>query len=268
MDISQKLIEQYGYNIPSELIGYLKFYFLNIQPQDAEDDYQTIIDCCSLIDMLNSCIADATNNSYISIKGEIRKPQAGELKNTPKHIIIRSKYLLQMLKLFTNTLLSRRYSYEFEEEFNWKPKEQISDSNLFPELLIETTFSQEEIFSLFKEPFTAEEIHKILHRFKNEYLPPYRGNAPKGYNYYWEYEWLKKWGIFQGQKIKEYSFIYDIAVEYGQENKINEGFSGIVGKEKYQHIKNCIIAYVNKAPIIELEKGKEAINNAFIKSPK
>lgn len=261
-ELPEWLIKQYGYNIPSKLIDYLKYYFYDIHFNDIEDDYQTIIDCSSLIDLLTSCIGKTVNVNNIVIKGEINNPQEGENKNTTKSITLRSKFLLEMLKLFTNTLLNNRYSDLFKDEFGWEAKGKCSNDNMPSELMIETTFTDKEL-SFFKQPFSKEDIQTILNKFKNEYLPPYRGNAKQGYYYYWEYIFFKTWKIFKGEMIKEYSFIYDIAVLYGQENKLDKGFSGIIGKEKYQRIKNCINAYLKKADESEIKEETKSIKEAF-----
>jgi hypothetical protein len=53
----------------------------------------------------------------------------------------------------------------------------------------------------------------------------------------------KNKGYFGHSKIKEYSYLYDWCVLNNLANDIGEGYSGIIGKEKYQQVKNWITAY-------------------------
>ena len=58
---------------------------------------------------------------------------------------------------------------------------------------------------------------------------------------------MKLQGILGNNKTKDYSFIYDILVIRGKANDIGKGFSGTIGKEKCQTIRNWINAYLTQS---------------------
>jgi hypothetical protein len=128
---------------------------------------------------------------------------------------------------------------EYEHIFGWDKKPIIEGySYLFSGL------------SDFREPYSDEELKQIIEYEKKKAQRKPKGNAYIGKRLYFVYNKFKEAGYFGQSKQKEYSFLYDWYVLAGIANDIGEGYSGSIGKEKYQHIKNWITAY---------EKFKESL---------
>ena len=99
------------------------------------------------------------------------------------------------------------------------------------------------------EPYTDEELNNIIEyeKEKESNQPKLTQNGKIGRTCYSFYKALKLQGILGNNKTKDYSFIYDILVIRGKVNDIGKGFSGTIGKEKYQNIRNWINAYLTQS---------------------
>lgn len=74
-----------------------------------------------------------------------------------------------------------------------------------------------------------------------------KGNGKIGQKCWHWYSKLKEKGGLGGGIVKEYSFVYDVCVLKGLVNYIGDGFSGVVGKEKYDAVKSWIKTYGKQA---------------------
>lgn len=233
----KKLTEYYGYTISEVVNKVLSFY----SPIDDIED--CIIggnnrQIAELIKFLRSC-----EGSPLKISSTIQNPYKGQVKGSNLSFNLNDKYTLLYLEQFLNTILEENQDGLYQFEFNWNFKEPIKHYKG-----IAPCYETEED-SFFTEPYTDEELDKIIEyeKEKESNQPKLTKNGKIGRICYSFYKALKLQGILGNNKTKDYSFIYDILVIRGKANDIGKGFSGTIGKEKYQTIRNWINAYLTQS---------------------
>lgn len=139
------------------------------------------------------------------------------------------------LKLLANTI----YYYKTTMEINPTVR-QVNNKNIYNDEFT-TGFKNKNIFI---EPYTNEEIEVVkketkLFNSKETKITP---NMRIGLKCSYIESDLELTLNNKGTKTKLYSFIYDIIALYGETSKLDEGFKGDTGREKFQSVKNWIKA--------------------------
>lgn len=180
----------------------------------------------------------ACEGSAITLKGIITNPQKNDIKGTEKITKISDKYFLSWLELFVNTWLEREQDEIFQYLFKWESKKPLSYTNKEGE-------KEDDCF--FTEPYSNEEIEEIISFYGKE-IKSYEERTKNG-----ELGRLasKLLSIIEPVKqewtqTKLYSFVYDIMKAGGKTGKkaiTGKDFSGDIGREKSQQVRNWIKAY-------------------------
>lgn len=232
----QKLAEYYGYTLSNVVIN--RTLLLGFPGDVVEDCIPSGNNkqIAELIKFLRSC-----DGNPLKISGIIKKPYKGQVKGSNISFNLNDKHTLYYLEQFLNTILERNQDGFYQYKFGWNFKEPIKYyKGTAPYYEIEED-------SFFTEPYTDEELDKIIKYEKERNQLKLTKNGKLGRACYYLYSALEKQGILGNSKTKDYSFIYDILVIKGKANDVGEGFSGTIGKEKYQTIKNWINAYLTQS---------------------
>ena len=131
------------------------------------------------------------------------------------------------LHMYMNTMLYNSQDGFYQYWFDWEDKEYFwEDRSIF-------------------QPYTDEELDKIIayENYSDAKNNAIKGNGRIGKKCWHWYSKLKEKKSFGGGKQKEYSFIYDLVVLAELINYIGDGFSGTIGKEKYDAVRSWITAY-------------------------
>jgi hypothetical protein len=171
------------------------------------------------------------DNSY-KITSTIKHSQQGKLKNSPESFTLEDRYIITAIRLIAEEMLHRVDDGFRDYCWGWDEKPKTKE-----------TLDRFEEFEDFKEPYSDEELNQIIEYRKGLASKEPSGNAEKGRTPYYLYNTFREAGFFGHSKQKEYCFLYDWCVLAGLANDIGKGYSGTIGKEKYQQIKNWITAY-------------------------
>lgn len=189
-----------------------------------------------LIQFLRTC-----KGSDIEFKGIITSPKGKQVKGTEMKTTISSQYFLTWLELFVNTWLERQQDGLYQYEFNWNFKEPLTSRKGLAPLY------EEEQDPFFTDPYTDEEITTIIEYYSKakKAFPKFSKNGELG-RMAWKIKSILEQHKLDIKQVKLYSFIYDLMLlgeHTGKESIIDEGFSGDIGKEKSQYIRNWLAAH-------------------------
>ena len=226
----QKLLAKYGYQFSKYEYALLKY--ANNESKEDDNIWGNSLTIANFVKFLRLC----GNNSY-KITSTIKHPQRGKVKGSTESFTFSDRYMNMHLLSMAEQMLHYVSEGEYEYHFNWAKKE---TSHIIG---IEGHYLSIDGFHEVKEPYTDEELDMIIEYEKAKAQKVCTGNAAKGRKLHFVYHKLKDAGYFGQSKQKEYSFLYDWYVLAGIANDIGEGYSGSIGKEKYQQIKNWITAY-------------------------
>lgn len=221
----QVLLNKYDYQFPKK-----EFFLLKYIHSEVKEDtklWGNKLEIAQFVQFLRLC----GKNSY-KIISTIQHPQKGKVKGSAESFTFNSSYISTPISLMAEEMLHSVSEGEYEYIFGWNEKPIIEGySYLFSGL------------SDLREPYSDEELKQIIEYEKKKAQSKPKRNASIGKRLYFVYKKLKEAGYFGQSKQKEYSFLYDWYVLGGVANDIGEGYSGNIGKEKYQQVKNWITAY-------------------------
>lgn len=187
------------------------------------------IELLSLIKFLKSCNSNGKGNPLI-LKRKITTSSKYGLKGQEKTITISNNRILNALELFINTLMYDNLTYYEKTKFSLE-KKPLDNESLDFIIGVETDSNL-----CFYEPLTDDEIDRLSTMQTGKLTK----NCLLGLDAEYFLALLKLCNI-QGNKTKLYSFVYDLmrlAKHTGKKCITEEGFSGDVGREKYQQVKN------------------------------
>lgn len=186
-----------------------------------------------LIQLLRSC-----KDSELTIKGKITHPHNNEIKGTEKEVTLTCVPFLQDLELILNNYMSA------DGIVDWCLHDDIE---VIRKPIIINDFRWEKLLTGLHEPFADDEICEYFEQ-TNSYLKK-KNNEPINY----------KLGRLANSLLyivnamtqgfttrKRYSFLYDAMLLGGFVGKkpiTDKGFSGDIGREKAQKVKDWLKAY-------------------------
>lgn len=187
-----------------------------------------------LIRFLRAC-----EGSTIKLRGNATKPLGKLVKGSELALTISDPDFLLFLEKSANTWLKKRYGDNFEDIFGWDAKKAVTSQKDTGE-----EYNQIED-SFFTEEFSNEEIEKIINYFKKQSKEKSSENGIRGFVADNICKLIlpatKGW-----TQTKQYSFVYDVMLVGKCTGKIaitEEGFSGDIGREKAQQVRNWIKAF-------------------------
>lgn len=201
----------------------------------AHKDYR-YVELALLIQFLRTC-----EGSDIELKGIITKPQNKQVKGTELTTkLLASNGFITWLELFANTWLEHQQGGLYQYKFGWD----------FKQYLITRWGSdpvEEAQSPFFTEPYSNEELNSILEyeRSTKAAYPCLSSNGKLG-RLAWKITTLLNPLELDMNKTKLYSFVYDAMLEgkcTGKQSITDEGFSGLIGKDKAQSVRNWLNAY-------------------------
>lgn len=225
----ESLLLKYDYQLSKYEFALLKHVSLD----NKEDSYiwGDSLTIANFVKFLRQC----GDNEY-KITSTIKHPQKGKVKGSAASFTFSDRYMNMHLLSMAEQMLHYVSEGEYEYQFKWEEKE-MTDPN------IEGHFYSIEGFPEVFKPYSDEELSKIIEYEKKKAERKPKGNAAVGKRLYFIYNKFKEAGYFGQSKQKEYSFLYDWYVLAGIANDIGEGYSGTIGKEKYQQVRKWITAY-------------------------
>lgn len=182
-----------------------------------------------LIQFLRTC-----EGSALEIKGTITKPKGKQVKGTELTTTISNQQFLTWLELFVNTWFESQQDGLFQHEFGWDFKQPLP-------------VYEDEQDSFFTDPYSDEEISQIIDyydKLEKSYLK-YSKNGELGRLANRIVDLMQP-VCMDWTQTKLYSFVYDIMLLgkcTGKECITEEGFSGDIGREKAQQVRNWLQAY-------------------------
>ena len=186
-----------------------------------------------LIKFLREC-----EGSQITLEGLITKPQGKNIKNTYSTTQIADRYFLTMFEQLANTWLEREQDGVFQYLFNWDFKQPVKYIN---------KDGEEEFDRFFTEPYSDQEIDQIISYYdsqekerKKRSISVILGRLANRIISFIEPA-TKEW-----TQTKLYSFVYDVMLIGKCVGKVaitEEGFSGDIGRDKSQQVRNWIQAF-------------------------
>ena len=221
-----ELAESYGYAYDDvkQAVGFAIFDWEIRKRKQADEGIHigNRKQMAGFIRFLRSC-----RGSKLKISGTITNPYAGQVKGTGVDFTLSDEETLYFLHLYMNTVLYDSQDGYYQYWFDWGDKEYF--------------WEERGIW----QPYTDEELDKIIayENYEEAKNNAVKGNGKIGRLCYNWYSRLKEKKSFGGGKQKEYSFIYDLLVLAERTNYRGDGFSGTIGREKYQDVKNWIAAY-------------------------
>lgn len=193
----------------------------------------TIIQVARLALLMKSCMG-----GKIEIRCTISDPKKGEVKGTTKSIEIHSSFFNNHFERFLHTLISQGNEHFYTNHITNGKMEGYKESYVYGDFGFMDFWSEEEL--------------KVIIEFEQSDVNRYLTNSAKlGRRLSFVLNKLNKlneYGLFKGMtQRKVYSFLYDWCVLHGMANAMEEdGFSGSLGKEKADWVKNRINAFHNQ----------------------
>lgn len=229
-DEIEKLAKYYGYTIP-QFITEERAFWKPISSNFVRSKKQI----AKFIKFLRSC-----KGSNLKISSTIQKPYERQIKGSKITFELSSEYVLYSLEEFLNTLLNVSMEGLNTELYEVNDKEFYYNTE-------REVFREEGEFPLYSKPFTNEELDRVIKlETEDEECSKLTKNGRLG-EYCASIDRDLKKEITEQCKTKYYSFIYDILVITKEVNYIGKGFSGVIGKEKYQAVRNWINAYLTQS---------------------
>lgn len=181
----------------------------------------TIIQVAKLALLMRSCMG-----GKIEIRCTISDPQKGEVKGTSKAIEIESNLFNIYFSKFLHTLIS-----QYTNDIMYGAMGDYKKHYVFGDFG-------------FMEDWTEDELKSIIEFEENDINRKLTQSAKLGRRLAFVLEKLDDYGLFEGMnQRKTYSFLYDWCVLNGIVNDIGEDFSGSLGKEKADWVKNRLNAF-------------------------
>lgn len=247
----KELMEFYGFQsgtIISWLIGREVQFLVNI--------YKTQLDMrelLSLVKFLRLCHGGGEENPLI-LKRTITTSSKFGLKGQVKTITISNNYILTALELFAKRLL-------IEENDLWIQLQYANEKNC-----LDKYHSQSMNDSYDGNELNDDEIIDMMENYYST-IPQTNltNNSHLGRVARYILVMLDKWCICSNKpnKTKLYSFVYDLmrwAKFTGKTCITEEGFSGDIGREKCQQVRNWLKAWDIDSHATRKENVKKAIN--------
>lgn len=185
----------------------------DVSVRDFEEYIERQKEVARFIQLLRGC-----RGSKLTIKGVITNPAGNQIKGIELTATISSEEFQFLLDICSNS-----YLYRVTEGFPW---------------------SNDDTCLIFYPPLSDDKLGEILEKDIKD-LYPLRGNALKGCQAKLLLDYiLPETGNWS--KTKQYSLIYDFIRLQGKIGKkivTAEGFSGDIGREKFQEVSNWLKAY-------------------------
>lgn len=186
----------------------------------------TIIQVAKLALLMRSCMG-----GKIEIRCTISDPQKGEVKGTSKAIEIESDFFNVHFSKFLHTLISQGNEHLYTNHIMNGAMGDYKERYVFGDFG-------------FIEDWTEAELKAIIAYEENNLNRRLTQSAKLGRRLAFVLEKLNEYGLFEGMnQRKTYSFLYDWCVLNGVANDIGEDFSGSLGKEKADWVKNRLNAF-------------------------
>lgn len=214
------LSEKYGYK-------FSRMDWLEIsQPYLKKEVWLDNVGDCLLLAKFIKFLRSCGDNEF-KISSTIKEPQKGEVKGSNIVFCFKNHKVTSELQETINNLLVKVADIE-SERMKYKANVPMEIRELYAK----------------GSHYTNEEIEQII-KYEEKHRPKKKmtKNVEIGLSLYDIYMYNKNKGYFGHSKIKEYSYLYDWCVLNNLANDIGEGYSGVIGKEKYQQVKNWITAY-------------------------
>lgn len=190
-----------------------------------EEPDNTTIQLAKLALLMKSCMG-----GKIEISCTISDPQKGEVKGTSKSIEIQSGFFNNHFSRFLHTLISQGNEHFYTNHI-------VGVMGDYKEKYVYGDFG-------FMEDWTEEELKTIIAFEEGDINRKLTYNARLGRRLNFVLDKLNEYNLFEGMsQRKVYSFLYDWCVLNGITNDIGEGFSGTLGKEKSDWVKNRLNAF-------------------------
>lgn len=186
-----------------------------------------------LIQLLRAC-----KGSALEIKGTITKPKGKQLKGTELTTTISNQEFLTWLEVFVNTWLEREQDGLFQYVFDWYFKQPLT---------LRRGQAQEQ-HPFFTDPYSDEEISQIIDFYDKleKHYSKFTKNGELGRIANRIVTIIIKSACIDWTQTKLYSFVYDIMLLgkfTGKECITSKGFSGDIGREKSQQVRNWLQAF-------------------------
>ena len=239
-------IPDFDYNQPfdaskkiSQKLSYLLSYWGDNEMREFVEHFDSPNkEPVELIQFLRAC-----KGSNIEMKSIVTNPRnKHQVIGTKMHLTLTDKGFLSMFELFVNTWLASLQGGLFECEFGWEEKK--------PFTIKSETASSPILVGMqhpfYTEPYTDEELKTIADYYDKQDKSRIKHNKSSRLGVIASkiLDILKPFdtGCIQ---TKLFSFVYDLMLLVGQSsgNYIGEGFSGDIGREKTQNIRNWLKAY-------------------------
>ena len=248
----QGLLEEYGYKFDKKEISYLRHDLnpINNTPSYVDMERGVVrLEIAKFLLHLDLC----GENEY-KIDSKIKYEQEGMPKGVNKKFTFKTTEVWHILRCALQEELWRASYFELAKPYlEVRRKVDSMEEVTYEELFLSVGESKlgsrkdfDEIMQdCFNEVYSYEELKKIVEYEEKELLKQCKPNsdASKGKRLYWVYHKFVDVGVFGGEKTKEYSFLYDWYVACGRACDLGKGFSGSIGNDKYQKVKQWIKAY-------------------------
>lgn len=237
-NINDKLNRSVKTLASNKIATLLRINYRHIQNVGKTSLAQYLEELPLLIQFLRAC-----EGSVIQLKGTITNPRGKQIKGTETYAKLSYPHFLTGLEMFTNTWLEKEQDGLFQYEFGWKDKEPITWTET------KTSGSNTEEYEYkdpyFTEDYSDEEIEMMISFLKHEQKQEKKTtkNAVLGFVANNIVELIKP--VTQNWIVtKLYSFVYDVMLVGKCVGKVitEEGFSGDIGRDKFQQVKNWIVA--------------------------
>lgn len=190
-----------------------------------------------LIQLLRAC-----KGSALEIKGTITKPKGKQLKGTELSTTISNQEFLTWLEVFVNTWAEREQDGLFQFAFGWDFKQPLTLRRG------QAPVFEEEQHPFFTESYSDEEISQIIDYYDKieKSHPKLTKNGKLGSIANRIVTIIIKSACIDWTQTKLYSLVYDLMLLgkiTGKECITLKGFSGDIGREKSQQVRNWLQAF-------------------------
>lgn len=218
----EKLLVEYDYEKKDELMDILKV-FCDMYGLKIDTRY---LEAAKLALQLRLC-----KGNKITISGISNKSHHGYIKGEAIKNSIETEYIQECLIHLLERILYKDMGDYYKKDLNINIPKQILNNRWIDNKQINSIYSN-------------YELKKIIDYEYKSYNESLSQNELKGFQLQVLYTELCKMNIFdRSATIKEYSFMYELCVIAKKENELPKGYSGSIGKQKYDIIKGKIKAY-------------------------
>lgn len=224
---------RFSWEIEGVLSRKLAIWLIHKPPMDYLYPSNKCKELAIFIKFLNACYG-----SQINVRGTIKNPQGKQVKGANMEVSISedNPFMCDLL-YFANTMLEQYQDGRYQCEFGWDFKEKIE---------LQDVLGRKEEHPFYTKWYAEEELDCIInYENEEESRRISKRNGKLGFIASYMLEILQKVEGFK-TKTKMYSFVYDVMLIggfVGGKCIEDDGFSGDVGEEKYQEVRNWVTAY-------------------------